>query len=106
MDGHLSNVQSLLKNEQKSDSFSAHCRQHSKSTTSRMYLRKCMAFKLLNHINMIRSMKSFTKPDYNIFMEKHIMILKTLRDKNVTLMNKHLDIYMSCQHKLTFRRFS
>ena len=44
IDSHLSNVQRLLKNEQKSDSFDAHLERYFSSTTSRMDLRKCMTF--------------------------------------------------------------
>ena len=48
MDGHFSDLQRLLKNGQKSDSFAAHFVQHFNSTTSRTELHKCMTFKVIN----------------------------------------------------------
>ena len=47
MDGHFSDLQLLLKNGQKSDSFAAHFVQHFNDTTSRTALRECMTFKVL-----------------------------------------------------------
>ena len=38
-------------------------------------------------------------------MEKRLMILKNLRDKRVTVMNKKSEIYGVWRHKATFRRF-
>ena len=57
MDGHFSDVQRLIKNGQKSDSFAAHFKQHFKSTMLRTYLRKCMKFKVVNHIVPIGEIK-------------------------------------------------
>ena len=59
-------VQRLLKNGHKSESFSAHFEKHFKYTISGTDLRKCMIFKLVNHINNIVPMKSIIKPNYNI----------------------------------------
>ena len=50
MDGHSSDLQRLLKNGQKSDSFSA-------NTTSRTDLRKCMTSKVIQQLNPIGMMK-------------------------------------------------
>ena len=61
MDGHLSNLQRLLKNGQKSDSFADHSVQHFNNTTSRTDLRKCMTFKVIKQLNPIGAMKKFTK---------------------------------------------
>ena len=63
---HSSNVQHLLKNGQKSDSFTAHFEQHFKLTKSRTYLRECMMFKVVNHISPIVAIKPFLKTNYNI----------------------------------------
>ena len=63
MDGHFSNVQRLLKNGQKSDSFAAHFEQQFKYTTSHTDLRKCMHFKVVNKLSLIGAMKYFTKPN-------------------------------------------
>ena len=38
-------------------------------------------------------MKTFTKPNCNPCMEERLTILKKLRDKRVTIMNKNLEIY-------------
>ena len=48
MEGHFSDLLRLLKNGQKSDSFAAHFEQHFNSTTTRIDLRKCMVFKVIN----------------------------------------------------------
>ena len=44
MDGHLSDLQHLLKNGQKSDSFAAHFVLRFNTTTSRTDIRKYMTF--------------------------------------------------------------
>ena len=66
MDDHFSNVQRLLKNGQKSDSFAAHFVQNFNNTTSRTDLHKCMTFKVINQLNPIGAMKTFTKPNSNL----------------------------------------
>ena len=70
MDGHFSNLQRLLKNGQKSDSFAAQFVQHFNSTTSRTELRKCMTFKLIKLLNLIGAMKTFRKPNCNLCMQE------------------------------------
>ena len=65
IDGYLSDLQRLLKNGQKSDSFSAHFVQHFNNTTSRTDLRKYTKFKLIKHLNPICAMRIFTKPNCN-----------------------------------------
>ena len=47
MDDHLSDLQRLLKNGQKSDSFAVHFVQHFNDTTSSTNLSKCMTFKAI-----------------------------------------------------------
>ena len=59
-------VQRLLKNGHKSESFSAHFEKHFKYTISGTELRKCIIFKVVNHINTIVPMKPIIKPNYNI----------------------------------------
>ena len=76
MDGHLSDIQRLLKNRQKSDSFAAHFVQHFNNTKSRTDLRKCMTFKVLKQLNLIGAMKTFTKPNCNLCMQERLTILK------------------------------
>ena len=105
MDGHFSDLQRLLKNGHKSYSFAAHSVQHFNSTTSRTKLRKCMTFKVLKQMNMIDAMKTFTKPNCNLCMREHLTILKMIRDKPVTVMNKKSEIYGACRHKTCFHRF-
>ena len=105
MDDHLSDLQRLLKNGQKSDSFAAHFVRHFNSTTSRTELRKCMTFKVLKEINTIGAMKTFTKPNFNLCMQERLTILKMVRYKRVTVMNKNSEIYGACQHKTCFHIF-
>ena len=76
MDGNFSDIQRLLKNRQKSDSFVVHFVQHFNTTTSRTDLRKYMTFKVVNNLNLIGAMKTFTKPNCNIFMQERLKILK------------------------------
>ena len=57
MDGHFSVLLDLLKNRQKSDSFTAHFKQHFNATTSSTHLRKYMTFKVVKQINLIGTMK-------------------------------------------------
>ena len=72
---------------------------------SRTDLRKYMTFKVVKKLNPIGTMKTFTKPNCNICMVKRLTIIKNLRDKRVTVMNKNSDIYGACRHKTTFRQF-
>ena len=52
-DSYFFNVQRLLENGQKSDSFTAHFEQQFKPTTSHMELREFMTFKVVNQISPI-----------------------------------------------------
>ena len=105
MDGHFSDLLYLLKNGHKSDSFAAHFEQHFNTTKTRIDLRKYMTFKVVKQLNPIGAMKTFTKPDCNLCMEERLTILKKLRDKRVTIMNKNSEIYGACRHKTCFHRF-
>ena len=105
IDGYFSDLQRLLKNGQKLDSFAAHFVKHFNNTTSRMDLRKHMMFKLINQLKPIDAMKTFTKPNCNLCMQEHLTILKNIRDKRVTIMNINLEIYGACRHKKTVHRF-
>ena len=51
-------------------------------------------------------MKTFTKPNCNLFTEERLTILKKLRDKCVTVMNKNSEIYGAFRHKTTSYQFS
>ena len=105
MDGHFSDLQLLLKNGLKSDSFAAHFVQHFNSTPWRTELRKCMTFKVLKQLNLIGAMKKFTEPNCNLCMQERLMILKIIRDKRVTVMNKKSEIYGVYRHKTFFHQF-
>ena len=72
---------------------------------SRTDLRKCMTFQVLNQINLIGALKKFTKSNCNLFIEERLTILKNIREKCVTIMNKNLEIYGACRHKTTFYYF-
>ena len=105
MDGHFSNLKCLLKNGQKSDSFSSHFVQHCYTTPSCTDLYKYITFKVVKQLKLIGAMKIFTKPNCNLCMQEHLTILKKLRDKHVTVMNKNTQIYGACRHKTTFHLF-
>ena len=92
MDGHFSDIQRLHKNGQKPDSFAAHLLHHFNNTTSRTDLRKCMTIKVIKQLNLIGTMKTFTKPNCNLFMQESLTILKKLHDKRVIVMNKNSEI--------------
>ena len=105
MDGHLSDLQRLLKNEQKPDSFSAHFAQPLFINTSRTDLHRCMTFKVVKQLNPICAMKKFTKKNCNLFMRERLTIIKKLRDKHVMVMKNILESYWACRHKTIFHRF-
>ena len=105
MEGHLSDLQRLLKNGQKSDSFAAHFVQHFKPTKLRTDIRKYITVKVVKQLNLIGAMQTLAKPNFNICMEEHLTMLKLLRDKRVTVMNKNTEIYGACRHKTTFHQF-
>ena len=64
-----------------------------------------MVFKLVNQLNPIGAMKTFTKPIYNPYTEERLTILENLHDKRVTIMNKNSEIYGAGRQKTTFHRF-
>ena len=103
-DSHLSYILHLFKNGQKSDSFAAHSKQHFKDPMSHIDICKYMTFKLVKQLNSIGEMKTFTKPNCNLFIEECLTILKKIREKRVTIMNKNSEIYGACRHKMTFHR--
>ena len=105
MDGHFSDLQRLINNGQKSDSFSSRFEQHFNTTTACTYIRKYITSKVVNQLNPIGAMKIFIKPNCNLCMEERLTILKKLRDKCVTVMNKNSEIYGSFRHRTTFRQF-
>ena len=105
IDGHFFNLQRLLKNGQKSDSFAAHFVQNFNNTMSRTELRKCMTFKVIKQLNTVGTMKTFTKSNCNLCMQERLTILKMLRDKRVTVMNKNSEFYGACRHKTCFHKF-
>ena len=105
MDSHFSNLQRLVKNGQKSDSFAAHSEQHVNTTTSCIDLRKYMTVKVLKQLNPIGAMKTFTKHNFNLCMEERLTILKNIRDKRVTVINKNSEIYRASRHNMTFHEF-
>ena len=53
---------------------------------------------------MIGAMKTSTKPNFNLCIQERLTILKKLRDKLVTVMNKNPEIYGACRHKTNFHR--
>ena len=50
-------------------------------------------------------MKKFTNPNCNLCMEERLTILKKIRGKCVTVMNKNLEIYGDCWHKTTLHLY-
>ena len=87
MDSNFSLLLRLLKNGHKSDSFAAHFEHHCNATTSCTDLHKYMTFEVVKNIGPIGAMKTFTKLNCNLCMEKRLTILKNLHDKRVTIMN-------------------
>ena len=75
---------------------------HFNTTKSCTDLRKYMTFKLVMQLNPIGAMNKFTKPICNLYMQEHLTILKKLREKHVTVINKNSEIYGACRHKTTF----
>ena len=105
MDGHLSDLLCLLNNGRKSYSIAANLGQHFNNIMSRTYIHKYMTFRVLKQINLIGTMKTFTKPNFNICMEKRLTIPKNLRDKRIMVMNKKSEIYGACRNKTTLHQF-
>ena len=105
MDGHFSNILCFIKNGEKSDSCAAHFEQYFKSTMEHTDLRKCMMFKVVNHINPIGAMKKIKKPNCNLCMEECLNILNKILDKCITIMNNNSETYRTCQRKTIFHKF-
>ena len=63
-----------------------------------------MMFKVVKQLHPIGAMNSFREPNFNLYMEERLTILKKLHEKRVTIMKKNSDIYGACQHKTTFHR--
>ena len=78
MDSHFSDLQRLLTNGKKSDSFATHFEQQFSTTMSRTNLCKYMTFKVVKQLNQIGAMKIFMRPNSNICMQERLTILKKL----------------------------
>ena len=48
-----------------------------------------MTFKVVKQLNPVGAMKFYMKPNCNICMHEHFMVLNKLCDKRVTVMNKN-----------------
>ena len=105
MDGHCSDLQRLLKNGKKSDSFATHFLQHFNTNMSRTDIRKYMTFKVAKQLNPIGAMKTFMKPNCNLCIRERVTILKKLHEKRATVMNKNSETYGDCRHKTNLRQF-
>ena len=55
-------------------------------------------------LNLIGTMKTFTKPNFNLCMEKRLTTPKNVRDKRVMVMNNNSEIHGAFQHKTTFHQ--
>ena len=99
----ISNVYSITK---KSDSFAAQFEQHFRITMSHTDIRKYMTFKLVNQLNPIGAMNTFTKTNCNLCMEERLTILKKICDKRVTVINKNSEIYGPTGTKRLFIDFA
>ena len=64
-----------------------------------------MTFKVVNQLNPIGTMKTFTKPKCNLCMQERLTILKKLRGKCAKVMEKNPEIHGACWHKTTFHQF-
>ena len=103
--GNSSNLLLLLNNGQKPHKCASHSKHHFKYTISSTDPNKFMTFKLVNQLNLIGAMKTFTKHNYNLCTEERLTILKNLLEKRVTVMNKNSEIYGVCRHIITFHWF-
>ena len=61
-----------------------------------------MTFKVLKQLNPIFSIKTFMKNKCDLYMEEHLKILKMLRNKFVTVVNKDLKINGALRNKISF----
>ena len=96
---------SRLSRKEKPDSFASHFKHHFNTTTSRTDLRKYTKFKVVKQINPIGVIKTFTKPNGNICMQERLTILRRIREKRVTVINRNSEINGACQNKTTFHCF-
>ena len=85
---HFPDILFLFKNGQKSDSFAAHFEHHFQATMSHTDLRKYNTFKVVKQIKLIGAMKTITKPNYNLFIEECLTILKKMREKPSQLLTR------------------
>ena len=105
MNGHFSDLVHLSKNGKKYDSFAAHFGHNFNSTTSCTDICNYITLKVVNQLNPIGAIKKYMKPNCNLFVEELFTILKKLRNKRVTIINKNSEIYGACRHKKTFHQF-
>ena len=64
-----------------------------------------MTSKVVNQVNPIGAMKTFTKPNFNPCIQERLTILKKLCDKRVTVVKKYSEIYGAYRHKTNFHQF-
>ena len=96
MERYLSDLLCLLKNVLKSYSFDVYFENNFRTTTSCTDLRKYITFKVVKQLILIGAMIKFTKLNLNLFMEERLKVLKKIREKCVTVMNKTSKIYGAC----------
>ena len=78
MHGHFSDLQRLLRNGQRSDSFASHLVHQFNNTTPHMDICTYMKFKVIMELNRIGMIKTFTKYDFNVCMQARLTILKNI----------------------------
>ena len=64
----------------------------------------CIKFEVVNNFNNNFTMKTFTKINSSILLEKLLTVLKNLPERHVTLTSKNLDIYRDLWKNMTFRQ--
>ena len=64
----------------------------------------CIKFEVVNNFNNDFTMKTFTKINSSILLEKLLTVLKNLPERHVTLTSKNLDIYRDLWKNMTFRQ--
>ena len=64
----------------------------------------CIKFEVVNNFNNNFTMKTFTKINSSILLDKLLTVLKNLPERHVTLTSKNLDIYRDLWKNMTFRQ--
>ena len=105
MKGHFQDVQYLIRNNKKADSFASHFAQFFKSEPKPADLREIMNVEILSLLNPFSCVKQFQQPSCRLCMVERITIITEMRKNRKAMINANSEIFGACRHRTRFHRY-